>query len=100
MGWTSHGGPVFYLRPAKINSAGLRRLRGGVLCTLVIGSASAQKQIHILDCQARLKRQVDPVPDDLDQVGHPLIDVSGRDHQPVARPGQGLRVQPLLPGLR
>ncbi|MCQ4772129.1 hypothetical protein NE579_17205, partial [Intestinimonas massiliensis] len=56
------GGPVFYLRPAKINSAGLRRLRGGVLCTLVIGSASAQKQIHILNCQARLKRQVDPVP--------------------------------------
>ncbi len=37
-------------------------LRGGVLCTLVIGSASAQKQIHILNCQARLKRQVDPVP--------------------------------------
>ena len=61
---------------------------------------SAQRQIHILDCQARLKRQVDPVPDDLDQVGHPLVDVSGRDHQPVARPGQGLRVQPLLPGLR
>ena len=52
MGWTSHGGPVFYLRPAKINSAGLRRLRGGVLCTLVIGSASAQKQIHILDSES------------------------------------------------